>query len=184
MVQTNRTSARSGTRRTRLIAASAATALVLGLGAIGAASANSDPKPDSPTPEGFLSSLETAAAWDRAVEAFPLALPKGTAWPSTAPASLLKTNEVYEEGFVEGTTAIYWACAWEASYLAATDDESRQLSLASLSEFEKLPIIEKNFPDVDLWVKHVLAPAYEGDSTGIKQDHEAACSAYDIAEGK
>jgi hypothetical protein len=113
---------------------------------------------------------------------FPEALPQGVSWPESLPAPFLEDGVGMQANVPRAVASLYWKCAWEDSYIAASrsgDADSAKAALGQLSGYVDLPFYKEQVEDPDgLWSKLILEPAQAGDASGVVADFSAGCEWY------
>jgi hypothetical protein len=113
---------------------------------------------------------------------FPEALPDGVSWPDTLPPEFLEDGVAMQANVPRAIASIYWRCAWEDSYIAASrsgNADSAKAALGQLSGYVDLPFYREQVEDPDgLWSKLILEPALAGDDSGVVADFSAGCEWY------
>lgn len=163
----------SGTGRSRLRTAAAAGLVLLAIGLAGCSS--SSPKPPSATSGSNVQSENGSGVlteYRQTVKTFPLALPKGSHFPSSPPKALLTGQS--QVGVGVGPAYFFWLCSWEAKYLQADNSGNAADESTALTQIEKWPstsFVKKYVEDPSNgWYTAVVAPAKLGDPTGVRND--------------
>jgi hypothetical protein len=116
---------------------------------------------------------EVPAAWQEALDNAPGELPDGPVWPVDPPAYLLEEDSQTEEDLPAMMLSGYWLCAWEVEYVDALSTENSadaERALDAVKRYAELPVVKKNFIDLQLWYTTVAQKAIDGDPTGIEND--------------
>ncbi len=117
-----------------------------------------------------------------AVETFPEPLPSGAEWLTEAPENYRQSDTTYEDGIAEGIVTFHWLCSWEREFLDASDRgdvEGQRKSLAMVEQFTRTPWYEASVEDPEGgWLRDVVAPAKQGDASGIRKDFRNTCSQF------
>lgn len=155
-----------------------ATALVgAAIGSLGLVACGSPALPND-LPEGFVPLDEGSAAseYREAIEAIPLPLPDGRAYPDALPANFLPEDGYLQEGGARNQAWFTWLCAWEADYLNASDDAQRQHAAEMISEWPEMHFYQEVMVDPERgWVANVVTPLELGDPSGVRTDFANNC---------
>lgn len=143
------------------------------LSALSGAYAAEAAKANGPATE-WRTAEQTLAEFKEIEQTTQLALPDGVAWPHIPPADLSDTEGLFEVGYIESTTNLYWLCAWEEALVeadAVADARGASNGRAAIASFAQSKWFVEN--DVDpngFWRDKVLKTALKGDLSGVKAE--------------